>query len=142
MTSSAPHDATTGEAPAGKAPNALALLFNLPKTFSLVGAVFRDARVHWMPKIVFSLSLAVLMIALLFPDVGIELLSFVGGPLGAILGIPVDGGLDWIVLGTAAFNLFRLFPSQVVDEHYDRIFSKHDKNAPPRPSGTRVVDAD
>lgn len=136
---SAPHDSTADSTPIGKNPNALAMIFNLPKTFSLVGAVFRDARVHWLPKIVFTLSLAVLLVALIFPDVGIELLSLVGGPIGAVLGIPIDGGLDWIVLGTAAFNLFRLFPSQVVDEHYDRIFSKHNG---PRPSGTQVVDSD
>ncbi|HLG75605.1 MAG TPA: hypothetical protein VKX46_04285, partial [Ktedonobacteraceae bacterium] len=60
---SAPHDATAGATPVGKSPNALAIIFNLPKTFSLVKSVFQDARVHWMPKIVFTVSLAALIIA-------------------------------------------------------------------------------
>jgi hypothetical protein len=142
---SAPHDATAGATPAGKSPNALAILFNFPKTLSLVKSVFQDARVHWMPKIVFSLSLIVLLVALFVPEIFAEIVgafSVIGLPLD-LLGIPVDGTIDWIVAAVAAFNLLRLFPSQVVDEHYDRIFSKHDKNAAPeRPTGTRVVDAD
>jgi hypothetical protein len=108
-----------------KNPNALSLLFHIPKTFSLIKAVFQDARVHWLPKIVFTLSLGVLLIALLVPDIGIELMSIFAGPLepiAAAIGLPVDGVLDWVVLGTAAINLFRLFPSQVVGEHYNRIF--------------------
>ena len=142
---SAPHDATAGSAPAGKSPNALAIVFNLPKTFSLVKSVFEDARVHWMPKIVFTLSLATLLVALFIPELFADLVAAIPGftlPLDFI-GIPVEGGLDWVVAAVAAFNLLRLFPSQVVDEHYDRIFSKHNKNAAPeRPTGTRVVDSD
>jgi len=121
-----------------KNPNALALLFHIPKTFSLIGAVFRDARVHWLPKIVFSLSLAVLLLALLTPETFAEIVGFIGLPLTApfeLLGIPVDGTIDWAVLGVAAFNLLRLFPSQVVGEHYSRIFGKQ-----PNSSG-KVVDS-
>ncbi|SRR5579875_473154 len=109
----------------GKNPSALSLMFHIPKTFSLVKSVFSDARVHWFPKIVFMLSLGVLLLALLTPEAFAEIVGAIGLPLTApleILGIPVDGTIDWAVLGIAAFNLLRLFPSQVVSEHYNRIF--------------------
>jgi hypothetical protein len=40
------------------------------------------------------------------------------------VGIPAEATLDWAVLGVAAFNLLKLFPRDVVGEHYDRLFRK------------------
>ena len=68
-----------------------------------------------------------MLLALLFPESAAELLGLgvpgIGWAFDA-LGIPVDATLDWAVLGVAAFNLLKLFPKEVVGEHYDQLFQK------------------
>jgi hypothetical protein len=105
----------------------VSLLFHLGKTAALVSAIARDARVHWLPKLFFFSALGALLLALLFPESAAELMGLgipgVGWALDAI-GIPVDATIDWAVMGVAAFNLLKLFPRDVVGEHYDRLFRK------------------
>jgi hypothetical protein len=103
------------------------LLFHLGKTSALVSAIMQDARVHWLPKFFFFGALGALLLALLFPESAAEIFGLgipgVGWALDA-LGLPVDATIDWAVLGVAAFNLLKLFPKEVVGEHYDRLFRK------------------
>lgn len=102
--------------------NQWALLFHIRKTFALVSAVLGDRRVHWLPKATFLGCLGALLIALLGGDAVSELVSNVLPVVGPVLGIPIDGSIDWVVFAVAAFNLLKLFPSDVVGEHYDRLF--------------------
>lgn len=103
------------------------LLFHLGKTSALVTAIMQDARVHWLPKVFFFGALGALLLALLFPesiaDLGGVFTPVIGWAFDAI-GIPAEATLDWAVLGVAAFNLLKLFPKEIVGEHYDSIFRK------------------
>jgi hypothetical protein len=120
-------DSTTSTGTAQSAPRFLSLLLHVPKTIGLTTAVLQDARVHWFPKLVFLGSLGTLLLALLFPETAAEIIGLgipgVGWTLD-ILGLPVDASIDWIALSVAAFNLLRLFPADIVGEHYDRLFRR------------------
>lgn len=123
MPTSAPNMQPTAQNPIRQA----SLLFHLGKTASLVSAIMKDARVHWLPKLFFFGALGALLLALLFPESAAEIFGLgipgIGWAFDA-LGIPVDATVDWAVLGVAAFNLLKLFPREVVGEHYDRLFRK------------------
>lgn len=111
-----------------RAPNQLSLLLHIGKTAGLVQAVLRDARVHWLPKMVFVGCLGALVLAVLFPELTADTAVFFGLPgVGAamdVLGIPAEGVLDWTVVAVAAFNLLKLFPTEIVGEHYDTLFRR------------------
>jgi hypothetical protein len=106
--------------------NPLSMLVHVPKTIRLTSAVLGDPRVHWAPKIAFVGSIGVLLLALLFPEVIVDLF---GGALTAglfdFVGIPADVGIDWVAFSVFAFNLLKLFPAEIVGEHYDRLFRGH-----------------
>ncbi len=122
-----PSSATDTQPTTQKTVKQASLLFHMGKTTSLVSAIMKDARVHWLPKLFFFGALGALLLALLFPESAAELLGLgipgVGWALDA-LGLPVDATIDWAVLGVAAFNLLKLFPKEVVGEHYDHLFRK------------------
>ncbi len=115
-------NSTTGTTTQVK-PKQLALLFHIRKTVSLIGAVLSDPRVHWIRKTLFLSTIAVLVAALIGGDAVSEFVEGVIFPLfGNLLGIPVDGTFDWVLLSVAAYNLLKLFPAEIVGEHYDRLF--------------------
>ena len=117
--------------------SAVSSIIHLPRTFKVAGNVMKDARVNIMPKIMFVGGIAALLAALLTPEAFAEVVNFIPG-MGQLLGaleIPVDGAVDWIALGLAALNLMKLFPQDVVNEHYDNVVG-HSK-----PTGP-IVDAD
>lgn len=120
-------DSTTSTGTSHTAPRFLTLLTHIPKTIGLTTAVLQDARVHWFPKLVFLGSLGTLLLALLFPETTAEIIGLgipgVGWTLD-LLGLPVDASIDWIALSVAAFNLLKLFPADIVGEHYDRLFRR------------------
>jgi len=122
-----PSSATNAQPTAQSTIRQTSLLFHLGKTAALIGAVMKDVRVHWLPKLFFFAALGALLLALLFPesilDISGVFAPVVGWAFDAI-GIPVEATLDWAVLGVAAFNLLKLFPRDVVGEHYDRLFRK------------------
>jgi len=122
-----PSSATDTQPTTQKTVKQASLLFHMGKTTSLVSAIMKDARVHWLPKLFFFGALGALLLALLFPESAAEFLGLgipgVGWALDA-LGLPVDATIDWAVLGVAAFNLLKLFPKEVVGEHYDHLFRK------------------
>lgn len=112
-------------------PNPLALLFHIQKTFALVGSVLADARVHWLQKSLFVGTLGALLAALLIPELGVDMMAFVSGigiPLD-ILGLPPEATFDWIAFSVASYNLLKLFPAEIVGEHYDRLFRANRSNA-------------
>jgi hypothetical protein len=41
-----------------------------------------------------------------------------------ILELPLDGAIDWVTFAVATFSLLKLFPKEIVGEHYDRLFRR------------------
>lgn len=116
----------TGSTASNPVSNPFNLIFHMGKTLGLTGAVLKDQRVHWLPKATFVGGIAALLAAVLFPEMAADVLAAV--PTAGIfdaLGIPTEAGIDWVVFSVAAFNLLKLFPAEVVGEHYDRLFGKH-----------------
>jgi hypothetical protein len=115
-------------ATASTAPNPITMLFHVFKSISLAVALLVDPRVHTARKAAFITVVG----ALIAGAIGVEgvgealtqLLNVVPG-LGALLGIgeiPLDVTVDWALVAVAMFNLLRLFPREIVGEHYDRLF--------------------
>lgn len=102
------------------------LIFHVRKTVALTGAVLQDARVSLFSKSLYVGCIGALLAALFFPEAVGDLLAFFGlpgvGGIADMLGIPAEAGFDWIAFAVAAYNLLRLFPSDIVGEHYDRLF--------------------
>jgi hypothetical protein len=116
---------------------AMQSIVHLPRTLKIAGHVLKDERVNIMPKIMFVGGIVALLAALLTPEAFAELVNLIPG-LGQLLGvleIPVDGAVDWIALAFAALNLMRLFPQDVVNEHYNNVTQNS------KPTGP-IVDAD
>lgn len=110
-------------------PNPIAMLFHMAKTFALTGSLLTDGRVHPARKAVFLTVMGVLVAAFLGSELAAEVFTNVVPFFGQIVGlgeIPVDATVDWVVLSVAAFNLLKLFPAELVGEHYDRLF-RHKK---------------
>jgi len=103
-----------------------ALILHVRKTVALTASVLNDARVHWLSKSLYIGSITVLLAALLFPESVGDLIAFFGipgvGGIADIFGIPAEAGFDWVAFAVAAYNLLRLFPTEIVGEHYDRLF--------------------
>jgi hypothetical protein len=104
--------------------NPLSMLLHLGKTFALTGAVLTDRRVHWLPKVAFIGLIVALMLGLIFPETAVDVLGVIPTAGLDLLGIPAEAGIDWVVFGVAAFNLLKMFPANIVGEHYDRLFRK------------------
>jgi hypothetical protein len=118
-----PQSTTTGATPKqSSGVNPLSMLLHLGKTFALTGAVLSDRRVHWLPKFAFIGLIGALMAGLLFPEMAVDVLGVIPTAGLDLLGIPAEAGIDWMVFGVAAFNLLKLFPADIVGEHYDRLF--------------------
>jgi uncharacterized membrane protein YwaF len=122
-----PSSATNAQPTTQSTVRQASLLFHLGKTAALITAIMKDVRVHWLPKLFFFAALGALLLALLFPESIVDISGVfapvVGWAFDAV-GIPAEATLDWAVLGVAAFNLLKLFPRDVVGEHYDRLFRK------------------
>jgi hypothetical protein len=102
-------------------PNPFQLLFHVGKTTRLAGALLADPRVSIFRKILFVGSLIILILALLAPETIGELVSSLL-PLIPFAELPADAALDWVAIAVAAYNLLRVFPDEVVVEHYNRLF--------------------
>ena len=101
------------------------IFFHSIKTLKLIGALFRDPRIVAFRKALFVLAVVVLVVILFFPDVVGELgLSAALPIVGTILGIPIDGSVDWAAFALLAVNLLRIFPADIVAEHYNEIFRR------------------
>lgn len=125
----ATHDATAKDS--YSLPNPIAMLFHLAKTFALTGSLLSDQRVHPARKAVFITVMGVLIAAALGVDAAGEVVTNLFPIVGQFVGLgelPVDAVVDWVVVSVAAFNLLKLFPAELVGEHYDQIF-RHKKAA-------------
>ncbi len=132
-----PTSTNTDPQTATKRMGAISSIVHLPRTLKVARNVLGDARVNVLPKIMFVGGIVALLAALFTPEAFAETVNLIPG-LGQLLGaleLPVDGAVDWIALGIAALNLMRLFPQEVVDEHYNNVVG-HSK-----PTGP-IVDAD
>lgn len=93
------------------------------KTGKLIDALYRDRRVALWRKIAFLVVIIAMLVVLLFPDFFDEVfLSVVLPFLGTLLGIPIDAGFDWMAFALLSVNLLRIFPAEILSEHYRQIF--------------------
>jgi hypothetical protein len=91
----------------------------------LIGALLKDRRIPVIRKLLFFGSILFLLVLLLFPDLFAEGVLSLALPLvGTALGVPIDAGFDWVVFAIAVVSLLRVFPVEMVSEHYKRIFHK------------------
>jgi hypothetical protein len=108
-----------------KQPRRRDLVFHLPKTIRLVGTVLWDRRVSLLRKGAFVGGMGLLLVLLLVPELvgdGVTLLS----PLFALIGVelPAEGALDWLAFTLASFSLLKLFPKEILGEHYEQLFQR------------------
>lgn len=103
-------------------PNQWALLLHIHKTYALIRAVLADTRVRWLPKATFLTCIGAMLLMLLGGDLMAGVAESIVPFIGPVVGLPVDASLDWVAFSVIAFNLLKLFPTEIVGEHYDRLF--------------------
>src|SRR2546430_2613269 len=100
------------------------VFFHAVKTFKLIKALLVDRRIPIWRKGMFVASLGALLVVLIFPDLLGEFIASTVLPIiGTVLGVPLDAGLDWMAFALLMVSFLRVFPAEVVAEHYQRIFS-------------------
>ena|ERR1051326_1428507 len=101
------------------------LVFHLPKTIRLVGTILWDGRVSLLRKGAFLGGIGLLLVLLFVPELvadGATLLS----PLFSLIGVelPAEGAMDWLAFTLASFSLLKVFPTEILGEHYERLFHR------------------
>lgn len=95
------------------------------KTFRLIGSLLGDGRVPAIRKVFFVGVLLAFLALLVFPDLLSEtVLSVVLPVVGTVLGVPLDAGFDWLAFAFAVIGLLRVFPPEIVAEHYTSLFKE------------------
>jgi hypothetical protein len=95
------------------------------KTFRLLGALVRERRIPIVRKVLFLGSIVALLLILIFPDlIDTTILGTILPLVGVVLGVPIDAGMDWIAFSMVIVNLLRIFPAELVSEHYQDIFER------------------
>ena len=100
------------------------LVFHAVKTSKLVGAVMVDKRVPVIRKVAYIGIIGLMLAVLLFPEIFGDLVALIAFLPADILGIPAEGAFDWVAFAVASFSLLKLFPAEIVGEHYDRLFRR------------------
>lgn len=101
------------------------VFFHFIKTGRLISSLFTDRRVSLVRKVSFFVIVLAFLAILIFPDALDEIgLSIVLPVVGTVLGIPLDAGFDWIAFALVSVSLLRIFPAEIVSEHYQRLFEK------------------
>lgn len=109
--------------PAIERPKRRDVFFHFMKTGRLIGALTKDQRISIARKVFFFAIILVLLAILAFPDALDELgLSVIMPFVGTVLGVPLDAGFDWIAFALLSVSLLRIFPAEIVSEHYTRLF--------------------
>ena len=104
-------------------PKRFDIFLHFPKTLRLIGSLIADKRIPLMQKGVFFGSILLLLVVLFFPDaLGEGILSTVLPVLGTLLGVPIDASIDWMAFAMLLVNFMRVFPADIVSEHYQQIF--------------------
>lgn len=99
------------------------IFFHLIKTGRLIGALSKDRRVPIVRKVLFFVIILTFLAVLFFPDTIEEIgLSFALPLVGTVLGVPLDAGFDWITFALISVSLLRIFPAEIVSEHYQNLF--------------------
>lgn len=101
------------------------LVFHLFKTIRLARILLWDRRVSRLRKGAFLGGMGILLALLLVPEMiadGATLLS----PLFLLLGVelPAEGAIDWLAFTLASFSLLKVFPKEILGEHYERLFHR------------------
>jgi hypothetical protein len=104
-------------------PGRIESLFRIGGTVKLVNALMRDQRVAPARKVCFAASLAGIIGVMLFPELIADgflasILPFISG----IIGVPIEAGFDWFTFVMLLPILLRIFPSDIMEEHYLRVF--------------------
>ncbi len=135
MPTSSGHDSSGGDTTSKI--NAFQAIAHLPRTLKVANATMHDTRVKILPKIMFIASIVFILAALLTPELLAETIALVPGigDLLAVVGLPIDGAIDWLAIGVTALNMMKLFPQDIVNEHFDEVVAKG------KPSG-KIIDAD
>lgn len=105
-------------------PRRFDIFLHFAKTFKLIGGLLTDSRIPVLRKVFFLGTIVFLLVLLLFPDVFNEF--FLGTVLpfvGAVAGIPIDAGFDWVAFSFIVVSLLRIFPAEIMAEHYQRVFN-------------------
>ncbi|HEY7348744.1 MAG TPA: hypothetical protein VH599_10550 [Ktedonobacterales bacterium] len=101
------------------------LIFHLVKTGRLVVAVLGDRRVSLVRKGAYLGALGLLLLIPLLPEMAAQIVTVASLLLPVeILELPLDGAIDWVTFAVATFSLLKLFPKEIVGEHYDRLFRR------------------
>ena len=104
-------------------PKRAELILHLFSTAKLVSAILGDKRVHVVRKAAYLGTIGLMLGVLLFPEALVEVASLFT-VVFPFLEIPVDASVDWVTFAVATFSLLKLFPTEIVGEHYDRIFRR------------------
>lgn len=107
---------------AGYRPNFVQMIFHVGRTSRLAGALLRDPHISIFRKIFFLGAIAGLILALALPESVGELASTILPFIGPAIGLSGDIAIDWVAATVIGFNLLRIFPPEIVGEHYDRLF--------------------
>ena len=104
-------------------PGRIESLFRVGGTVKLVNSLMRDQRIAPARKVLFGLSLAAVIGAMLFPELIADgfmasILPFISG----IIGVPIEAGFDWLTFIMLLPILLRIFPSDIMEEHYLLVF--------------------
>ena len=106
-------------------PRRFDIFLHAGKTLRLIGRLMVDRRVPIVNKFFFLATIVFLLILLFFPDLLSEaVLSAVLPVVGTVIGVPIDAGFDWMAFALLLVTLLRIFPADLVAEHYRDIFSK------------------
>jgi hypothetical protein len=101
------------------------LIFHSIKIARLVSAILKDRRVSIVRKGAYLGVVGLLLGALIFPELFADLVTLITPLLPLeVLEIPADATIDWVAFVVATFSLLKLFPKEIVGEHYDRLFRR------------------
>jgi hypothetical protein len=108
------------------------MLFHLGFTLRLVGRCLADPQVGGGRKLIFLSVLGFLMLALLLPETGADLIGlFV--PIFDLFGIPFEGVVDWGFFVFALGWLISIFPPEVLRRHIAELQGRGWSTAPSPP---------
>jgi hypothetical protein len=84
-----------------------------------------DRRVALWRKGMFLATIVGMLVLLFFPDLlGEFVMSTVLPVVGTVVGVPLDASFDWVAFALVVVSLLRVFPPELVAEHYRSIFRK------------------
>ncbi len=106
-------------------PGRIEAFLRIGGTVKLVNSLMRDRRVPAVRKVCFGAALCSLLAAMIFPELIADgFLSTILPFISSIIGIPIEAGVDWFTFILVLPVLLRIFPAELMQEHYFRVFKK------------------